>query len=131
MATSYRIIDFRGPGGGFDPSNFVTKEEIFDASTGKIKPEYIDASISAEIDLTKISTDESNTPLGVTWKKTETSTVTGTLQASYSTRSYIYLVRDYDKTAYSAYVTTESSGSYEWTKLEQGTLDLDYIVITL
>ena len=129
MATSYRIIDFRGPGGGFDPSKFVTKEELFDASTGKIKPEYIDASISAEIDLTKISTDASNTPLGVTWKKTETSTVTGTLPASYSTRSYIYLVKDYDKTSYSAYITTESSGSYAWTKLESGTFDLDYVVI--
>lgn len=130
MAKNYRIIDFRGPGGGFDPGNFVTKDELFDASTGKIKPEYIDASISAEIDLIHLCTNAENTPTGVTWKKSDTVTVSGLLDPSYSTRSFIYLVKDYDQENYTSYVTVEDAGEYSWEKLESGgSGNLYYVVI--
>lgn len=127
MAQNYRIIDFRGPGG--DPSNIVTKDELFDASTGKIKSELIDASISAEIDLVKVAVDAGTTPEGIEWKKSPTVTVTGTLEASYLTRSHVYLVKDYDLDAYDSYVTAEVGGGYQWERLSNGSFDLDYEIV--
>lgn len=130
MAKKYRIIDFRGHGGGFEPEKFVTKEELFDASTGKIKPKYIDASISAEIDLVKTCTNAEDTPKNVTWKKSSTVTVAGLLEASYSTRSFIYIMKDYDKEYYDAYMTIEVGGNYKWERIVGGGgNDLDYDII--
>ena len=117
MAKNYRIIDFRGPDGGYDPSDIVTKDELFDASTGKIKPELIDASISAEIDLVKICTNAEDTPYDVSWEKSEFVTVTGILEASYATRSYVYMSKNYYDETYTSYVTAEDNGEYRWVLL--------------
>lgn len=113
----FRVIDFGGSIGGIDPSDVVTKDELFDASTGKIDQKYIDASISGEIDLTQQSYNANTTPLGVSWKSSAQTTVQGTLAASYLTRSRIYLVKDYDSDICRSYVTMESGGSYYWVEL--------------
>lgn len=113
----FRVIDFSNSMNGIDPEDIVTKDELFDPETGKIDQRYIDASISAQIDLSKLSTAANTTPAGVSWKSSAQTTVNGSLVADNTTMSRIYLVKDYDSSIYTSYITMETGGTYKWVEL--------------
>ena len=105
---AYRIVNIIG-------SQNVTKDELFDSITHKIKDEYIDASVTADINVTIVSTDAQHTPMDVAWKKSANETVVGTLTANSLHKTSLYLVKDYDKTCYTAYAVADKNGAFEWT----------------
>lgn len=124
----FRVIDLSNSMNGINPDDIVTKDELFDPETGKIDQRYIDASISAQVDLSKPSTTANTTPAGVSWKSSEQTTVQGSLVADKTTMSKIYLVKDYDSSIYTSYITMETGGVYRWVELSSDSgLKFNYV----
>lgn len=124
----FRVIDLSNSMNGINPDDIVTKDELFDPETGKIDQRYIDTSISAQVDLSKPSTTANTTPAGVSWKSSEQTTVQGSLVADKTTMSKIYLVKDYDSSIYTSYITMETGGVYRWVELSSDSgLKFNYV----
>ena len=64
-------------------------------------------------------TTAENTPVGVSWKDSETTKIYGVLAASYDTMGYEYLVKNYNQFYYSVYITSEANQQYSWIKLKK------------
>lgn len=101
-----------------DFSQRITKGELFDLATGKIKPSLIDAAGLTPV----LCTNAEDTPLGVQWNDGDT-VITGTLIPSASTQGKLYFVpaeSTAEKNIYDEYFTLLRGTDYVWECIGRG-----------